>query len=202
MKLTRIKQTYDSVLAENKLHRNSNLLLVVALLFAVFGLMGKDAVVVLQPPTLSEEAEVGPNWASESYKTSWGIYLATLMGNVKPTNADFVKTAIEPLLDARIYQQTIELLDTQIQLIRRDRVSLEFEPQDVYYEKATNKVFIYGQSVLRGPTGKDTRERRTYEYEFNVTNYRPVLTYLDTYKEPPRTEETLEKEEKREKNKK
>ncbi len=198
MKLTRLKATYDAVQAENRLHRHSNVLLAIAVLAAVFGLLGRDTVVVLQPPTLSEESEVGPNWASESYKRSWGLYLATLMGNVKPGSADFVKTALDPLLASSIYQQTMELVETQVQQIQRDRVSLSFEPENVSYEIEADKVFVTGQSVLTGPTGKGSRETRTYEYEFKIVNYKPVLVYLHTYGGEPLTTELIEKEQARE----
>jgi len=198
MKLEKLQKTFDGVLAENKVHRYGNAILALALLIAVMGMMAKDEVVVLQPPTLTEEAEIGPNWASDTYKKSWGLYLATLMGNVTPGNADIVKKALDPLLSAAIYQQTIDLIDTQIAQIRRDRVTLSFEPQSVSYETETGKVFVTGYSKIVGPTGNENRDKRTYEYEINVTNYRPVLDYLDTYGGDAKTTDVVEKEEVRE----
>ena len=71
---------------------------VFALLIAVFALSNQKERVILQPVTLTDDAWVEENAASETYKTSWGAYLGTLMGNVTPGKLSFIKERIEPLL--------------------------------------------------------------------------------------------------------
>ena len=67
----------------------------------------------IQPPTLSETAEVSRNQATQPYLESWGLYLAELMGNVTPGNVSFIRVAIEPLLSPAVYQQVVDALEIQ-----------------------------------------------------------------------------------------
>lgn len=163
----------------------SNLLLAVAA-------MSRDTVVSIQPPTLSEPAEVSRKQASKTYLEAWGLYLAELMGNVTPGNVAFIREALEPLLAPEVYQPVVDVLEIQARQIREDRVTLKFQPRQVEYELATGHVFVTGYSLIAGPSGDEQRQTRTYEFDIEIEQYRPLLSWMDTYEGPARTKRVRE----------
>jgi len=147
--------------------------------------------IILVPPTLSKEVEVTRTSASSEFKESWGLFLAELLGNTTPANADFLKTAIEPLLAPDIYRSVLDAMTDQIKAIKMDRVAISFTPRHVDYESETNKVFVSGELSSQGPSSKPDLKPRTYEFIIAIKNYRPRLEYIDVYPDAPKTLERL-----------
>ncbi|CAM5562035.1 TraE/TraK family type IV conjugative transfer system protein [Eoetvoesiella caeni] len=198
MDLKNFLKTWEGTQAENKWSR----LFIAGLLFLncilAFQAFTKDTKVVLQPPTLSEEAWVTKNNSSRSYQESWGLYLAQLVGNATPATVGFLKDRIGPLLAPAIYSEVIEAIELQANQIENDRVSMRFEPRQVDYEESTNKVFINGYSFVKGVSGKEARTERTYEFQISVSHYQPLVDYINTYEGKPRTSRILGQIERRE----
>lgn len=198
MELKEFLKTWEGTQAENRWNR-----LAIVGLIGLAGLlsvkvMTKDAVVVLQPVTLSEEAWVTKAQASQSYLESWGLFLAQLVGNVTPATVDFLKDRLGPLLAPAIYADVIEAVEVQANQIRNDRVSMRFEPRAIEYELSTNKVFVYGNSFVKGVNGTEERNERTYEFEISISQYQPTVHYMTTYAGRPRTERIVQQHERRE----
>jgi len=177
----------------------NNLQLYAIIFFSVTGLLQTSAlinqkvVVTVIPPNLSVEATVGADFASTSYLEAWGLFLSQALGNVTPSSVRFVKRSIEPILSPMVYQNVIKALEKQVDEIRSNHVTLYFEPRRITREEKTRKIFIHGQSVMESPTGDRERTERTYEFVFEVLNYMPSLTYIDTYPGPPRTIEEIDR---------
>ncbi|EMG2115265.1 conjugal transfer protein [Pseudomonas aeruginosa] len=157
----------------------------------------KDTVVAIVPPTLAENAWVSANEASQTYAESWAYYVANLVGNVTPENAGMVRAAIEPLLDTSIYQDAVNKIEDQVSAIKRERVVLTFEAKGITRERNNpNKFFVEGRATMVGANGKPIRSSATYEVELKIRNYRPIITFLDTYEGKPKTEDVLRRDEK------
>ena len=88
----------------------------------------------------------------------------------------------------------MEVIQTQVEDIKRDRVSQRFEPRAVQYEPDTGKTFVDGYSVVTGPSGGMDRHVRTYEFKFNIKNYRLTIDQVSTYRGQPKTMEVLARE--------
>lgn len=191
-------KTYEGTLSENKWSRLIiAILLVITFMLATMA-FSRQTIVTLQPVTLIEDAWVSSNDSSVSYKESWGFYLATLLGNITPANVTFVKERIGPLLSPRIYNDVIQILESQSVQIINDKVSLRFEPRYVEYEETTNKVFVYGHSFIKAVNTEEKRSERTYEFKLRISNYIPTLDFIDLYDAAPKTEAVLEKIQQRE----
>lgn len=174
--------------------------LIVVVLILIGMLANKQTIVTIQPFTLHDEAWVTENESSHGYKEAWGFALAQLFGNVTPSNVGFIKDRIERLLSPAIYNDVINVLEMQSQQIRNDRVSIRFEPRFVEYEPKSEKVFVYGYSFTKGMSNEsEVRTDRTYEFEIAISNYVPVIDFVDTYEGRPRTEDVLERLQRREK---
>lgn len=188
------KESFDTLRGEAKFLRLIVLGLIISNLFASCMAVTKDQVVTVIPPTLIEQSWVSTASAGEEYTSAWAMYIAMLLGNVTPSNANMVKEAIGPILDSSIYQNVMEVLDHQIFLIRQDRVSLNFEAQKVIRDNANpNKFFVVGRSVSEGPIGDKKRQERTYELELKIRNYRPLVSWINTYSGEARTQELLDR---------
>ncbi|MGL4985275.1 MAG: hypothetical protein ACRC5N_11345, partial [Plesiomonas sp.] len=82
----------------------------------------------------------------------------------------------------------IDAVEIQSKQIKDDRVSMRFEPRSIEYEQATNKVFAYGFSFVKGSsTAQEQRAERTYELIIEIANYAPTLQYLETYTGKPKS---------------
>lgn len=148
MKFDVFLKSWQGTQLENRWQRFLIAVLVLSNLLLAVAAFSRNTVVAIQPPTLSETAEVSRNQATQPYLESWGLYLAELMGNVTPGNVSFIRVAIEPLLSPAVYQQVVDALEIQARQIREDRVTLKFQPRQVEYEYETYHVFVTYYSLV------------------------------------------------------
>lgn len=194
MNLKNYLKSWEGTQNENKWGRMFIAGLIVAVLVLIGMLANKQTIVTIQPFTLHDEAWVTEDDSSQGYKEAWGFALAQLFGNVTPSNVGFIKDRIDRLLSPAIYNDVINVLEMQSQQIRNDRVSIRFEPRFVEYEPKSEKVFVYGYSFIKGMSNEsEVRTDRTYEFEIAISNYIPVIDFMDTYEGRPRTEDVLER---------
>ncbi|AMK79329.1 MULTISPECIES: TraE/TraK family type IV conjugative transfer system protein [Methylomonas] len=191
MKLSDFLQTWDGHETENRFSRVTIIGLLVVCVITSLAAWRTERSIILVPPTLNQEVEVTRTSASSEFKESWGLFLAELLGNTTPANADFLKTAIEPLLAPDIYRSVLDAMTDQIKAIKMDRVAISFTPRHVDYEAETNKVFVSGELKSQGPSSKPDIKPRTYEFIIAIKNYRPRLEFIDVYPDAPRTVERL-----------
>jgi len=191
MKAT-LKKSMDSLVRDNTWLRILLAIAVVTSLIGTIGMMGKDQRYILSPVTLTDDAWVEKDAASATYDTAWGAFLGMLMGNLTPSNLQFVKERLEPLLAPEIYNQTLETFERQAQEFRDNRITVSFELRSVDFEPETGKVFAYGYQYAKGVgADKPKRSERTFEYKIRIRNYLPEITHIDTYQSKPRTERIL-----------
>lgn len=196
MKMGHMLNKWNWALLENKYSRYAVVGLVACLAITLGMLVFKKPVVILQPYTLKQEAFVTADEAGQSYHEAWGMFLSLLMGNITPGNVQFVRERLEPLLSPRIFQEAMEAIQSQAEIIRKDRISMTFEPRNVVFERASGKVFVFGNSSVISPNGETRRDRRTYEFRIKIDNYLPVVTFMTTYADRPHTLDVLEKQSK------
>lgn len=189
------EDTFDGMRGENKFLRLSIVALMVLMVVQFWSTASKDEVVAIVPPTMSEKGWVSQTDSSSTYSDAWVLYVAMMLGNVTPDNAEVVKSAIGPILDPEIYQNVMTVLSDQIQSIRKDRVSMAFQPDKVLRDsEKPNLFYVTGRAVTEGPTGEKSRTARTYEVELSIKDFKPVIEWLSTYTGAPRTAAVLARE--------
>ena len=187
MKFQDFMSSWQSVQKENQFHRTLLVGLVTTNILSAIAVLGTDKTLILVPPSLQKEAELARSEASGSLKESWGLYLAELMGNVTPANAEFIAATIGPLLAPGIYRSVTEALSEQIHALKVDRIAVSFRPRQVFYEKETDRVFVTGDHISQGPNSHPDIRSRTYEFRILFRDYRPLLDSIDVYADDPRT---------------
>ncbi|MGP1715699.1 MAG: TraE/TraK family type IV conjugative transfer system protein [Methylophilus sp.] len=187
------QKTYNTIIAENNFYRFIIFFLMLFLLIAMMGWLGKENTTVLVPPTLNEKAEISNKSASATYKKSWALFIAELLGNVTPGNSDFVLSSIQPLLASDVYQNVTNGMRQEVAVMKRDAVTVQFHPRSVSYETTTNKCFVTGRTSILASTGEISSFDRTYEVEVSIRAGRPVIAYLDSYVGNPHTSDVVDR---------
>ena len=120
---------------------------------------------ILIPPGLSEKSEIAKNKASEGYKKAWGMYTATLIGNVTPENADFVLDSFSGMVTGEIRSIVTEQIAQELDTLKQEKVSSTFEIVRVTYEPESDKVFVTGRNRMTGAGGKSSPTEQTFEVQ-------------------------------------
>ncbi len=187
MQFRLLARSWSAMRSELVFYRVLVLALLVVCAMALFGWLRKDQSTIIAPPTITEQMEVSRNKASSGYKKAWGLFTSTLIGNLTPSNADFVLRSLEDLFAPAVYGDLRRRLAADLETLKKEQVTVSFEPQLVSYEPGTDKVFVVGRSSLEGVGGKVDRFQRTYEYCIAQNAGRPVITRFRTYTGDPRT---------------
>jgi conjugal transfer pilus assembly protein TraE len=168
-------------------------LLVAALLatnmLTAVALFRVEETVVLVPAIVDERMSLQSSNASASYKKAWGLTVAQLCGNVTPGNADLVMQSLGDLMSPSAYRKIAADLAAQIGDIKRDSLTVRFEPQQILYDSETNTVFVSGQFSSAGVSGQPIKAVRTYEMTIEVRFGRPWITSFKPYSGMPAGQE-------------
>lgn len=191
MKWSIFSNTWASLRTENVLYRTLVPVLVIANVISMAGWLSKDRVTTLVPPTLSEAVSVAKRNADAGYKKAWGLYLASLLGNVSPGNADFVIESLQLLMSPRVFANLKQSVATDVEMIKKDGVSVSFEQKQVLYEKETDKVFVIGRTGISNAAGQVAKFDRVFEVRVSIDNGQPQIVELDSYQGKPKTLEVL-----------
>jgi len=178
--------TWRGIKWENGFHR----VVVVVLLLTNGGtlaaLLSTEETVVLVPPVLDGEVTLARDRASQSVREAWALYLAELLGNVSARSSDFIADAVDPLLAPTLRATVTDVIAAQVAEIQRERVNMYFAPDTLYHDPETDRFFVSGIQVSRGPAGASVSHERTFEIGVAFRNYRPVITHLNAYEGKPK----------------
>ena len=183
--------TWLTLRSENVLYRSLVPVLVIANTISMAGWLSKDRVTTLVPPVLTESVSVSKRNADAGYKKAWGLYVASLLGNVSPGNADFVIESLQLLLSPRVFSTLKQSVAADIEMIKKDGVSVSYEQKQVIYEKETDKVFVIGRTGISNAAGSVTKFDRVFEVRVAIENGQPQVVELDSYQGKPRTQDVL-----------
>lgn len=185
MKLSEFLNTWRGVSLENRISRLALAILSAAVLLQAWQIGRVERTVVLIPPQLSGPVDLSRNSASREAREAWALYVAQLLGNVTPATGEFMMQTLEPLLAGNLRRMLLDLIADQLEDIRREDVSMRFEPREVAYEENTQTVYISGTHTTEGPGAAPVKAQRTYEVRVDYSNYRPLVTHLDVYPGAP-----------------
>jgi len=188
MNMVSFKKTWTSVSQDNLVFKFCILGLVLSNLLLSVYMTRQEAIITLVPPQINEELGISSNSANDAFIKSWGLFIAQLMGNVKASNADFIVKSLDPLLHPSIISVMKQTLALQVDEIKKEGLSISFDPKSVSYEKSSKKVFVFGRQEISGRNGDTISNKRTYEIGIQISNYKPQIISLDAYNENPKYE--------------
>lgn len=137
---------------------------------------------ILVPPNLTEQVRIGYGVADAGYYKAWGLYVAEMIGNLTPGNADFVAKALGRLFAAEDYAKVHAAVLSQGEMMRQNGVVSFFRADAVIWEPQTGRVFVTGERREASPTGVATSvETITYQMHVSMQAGQPVLDQFSVY---------------------
>ncbi|BDA57926.1 MULTISPECIES: TraE/TraK family type IV conjugative transfer system protein [Enterobacteriaceae] len=187
-KKTGAELTYSQLIQrDKKLILNNRLLTVIAGLLVVKVVFFSTTEVIAIPPDMTEEVSVAGAKASESYKTQWGLFIATTLGNINPKNVTFVTNYILKMFPAAKQSDLEAELKKASDLMLARKVDQTFIPEDVNFLPGDNVLYVWGtrKTKFLNVSDKEQSERWTYEMVLSVKSGRPRILYLNQYSGTP-----------------
>ncbi len=194
MKLSFLGKTWNAALRNSTYMLVSNVILVVLLFISVTRNFDNHERVVLLPPHLDKKVEIAWENASGEYLESWGLYVATLIGNITPKNVKLVADSLGAFVDASIYPKvrTDVLSLAEDPVFQKANAINYFAPDRVIFEvdaEKNKKVFVIGQLITSSfePSAVQSGNRSenrwvTYEMTLEMRSSRPWITAFTSYK--------------------
>lgn len=181
MKMSTYLSSWDGAIKENRFHRLALLGAMLVILIQSIALWRQDSTIILVPPQMEERGQISGSSASEAVQVSWGMYIATLLGNVTPQSVEVLATNVGQHLSPRMYRPVLTQLQEQVKTIQEEQITVAFVPTLARWESSLPGVVVSGEMITRGIRGGEKRMQRTYELKFVVQNYRVLLDDLRAY---------------------
>lgn len=176
-------QTLEGAQKTNSLHLTSNVCLSIALLLCVVKIFDQRSTTVLVPPNLDRAVTVGWNTADGEYIKSFGLYVATLAGNITPKNATFVVDALSTIVSPRIYSDVRVRLRAQAESkgFKSDAGATHFTGERLIYEPENKRLFVVGSMTTDGAGNGARPEPWTYEMIIVMAEGKPMVDAITNY---------------------
>ncbi|WP_297501662.1 TraE/TraK family type IV conjugative transfer system protein [Ferrovum sp.] len=184
MKFLWQKTTWENSIKANMMLSASNVIMACIALFAAYASLTSHERVVIVPPGINQATSVGWADADATYYKAFGMFIATLIGNITPANVEFVSKSLSGYMDSAVYsdvrKKMIALADSRE--FRETAGATKFVPTAIAYEPDTNKVFVAGQmTVVTAQSSTKIADDLTYEMVVKMREGRPVITAITSY---------------------
>lgn len=186
MRTSKLNESWRTITSENRFGRIIVTALLLTNMATAFYAVTRDQIVVLPPPTWSEEVQIGKGSANPEYKKSMGLFIASFLGNITPANVDFVKNNAGRYFSPSVFASIRDAIDAQATAIKTEGISISFTPRQITHDPSSDKVFVSGFTRTEGRGGQSESIQRTYEFKFEIRNYEPQVTAFDIYRGPPK----------------
>jgi conjugal transfer pilus assembly protein TraE len=161
----------------------SNIILGAGFLWSLATISGERERIVLVPPMLDAKAEVAWNSANKEYIKGFGMYIATLVGNIQPKSSTVVLDAVSAFMDPQIYTEFRRQLLTLIEdpVFKASGSVITFQPNSIQYEPETNRVFVTGTLITATSGSQKYQKQVTYEMGITIREGRPWVSHFLSY---------------------
>ena len=161
----------------------SNIIMAVGLTYAIFAVSGQRERVVLVPPALDRRAEIAWQSADKEYLKSFGLYIATLVGNIQPKSSSLVLDSVSQFMDPKIYtdfrRQMLSIIEDP--QFKSSGATISFQPNSLQWEGETSRVFVTGTLITASSGTQKYQKQVTYEVGLAIREGRPWVTHFLSY---------------------
>jgi len=182
--------SFDQILKKNRQLKFCLAVVMVLSLFLTLALTDKRQEISLGHGQKAKDA-VTASTAPEPHHISWGMYVASKLGNSGYEDADSLKQTLSWIVSPSIYDDFNQILAGQIAGVKQEKVTYEFSPKKSLYESKSGKVFVTGYVKTQSGVGDPSKKMKTFETKFTFENYQPQLVWIDVYQGNGRTEKEL-----------
>lgn len=197
MILSKLKSQFSLNQTRNASMFVSNSILVALLAVSLFHNTTEDTVVINNLNEHCQESSITYGSMSEDNHKRLGYFLSGILGNITPATADYVPKVVLPFVSPILYKDVKNTIAIQLSDMKDDEIVMTFSAERAQFENGIT--YITGKGSMTGPTGITSTYIRTYEFQFNVENYTPTLTYMDVYEDKAHNNQWKEKNQAKEK---
>jgi conjugal transfer pilus assembly protein TraE len=176
-----------------KLQRYAMLLMSATILILSLFVIQKRERLVLIPPVIDERIELAYQSANAHYFKTYGLYVASFLGNINPGNATFIKEGLALSFSPSLYAEMRARITEDAEKMRVSGRTLRFHADRVLYEPETGKTFVSGKQEMVSAAGNVHDQDVTYEMMVIIRDGLPQIQKFAQYKGAPRTEEWLQR---------
>lgn len=168
----------------------SNVILSLGLVYALVTVSNMRERVVLVPPNLDKKAQIAWAGADKEYLKSFGLYMATLVGNIQPKSSAVVLDSVGVFMAPTIYndfrRQLLAVIEDPV--FKSSGSVISFLPSSVQYEHETTRVFVTGTIITSTAGSQKYQKQVTYEIGTVIREGRPTVNHFTSYEgNVPRT---------------
>lgn len=192
MKIKNFLQTWEATKSANLVLLLTVITLSILNVYLVIALSRVKVQRELIPPMLDKPVKVGYAHADEDYYKSWALYVAELVGNLTPGNAEFVAESMGRLFSSADAAQVRSSILSQGRKLRENGVVMFFKANSITYEPDTGNLYVTGDQREVSPNGTSVSAGiMTYQMHIEMQAGQPVLTELKTYTGPAHTRQWM-----------
>lgn len=193
MKTDQAKKTVRSLTHDAMLMRAGMGASLCAMAVMAYAMATQQQTVVLMPPFTHETISFTEGRANEDYYKQWAWSTAMLLGNLDPSNAEFVRAELQRMATTSLYKGMSEQLTGELASIMRDNAVVTFTPMKVVYDPELDLYFVTGRQQMGGAGTRDmTTKTITYEMKFILERLRIYLDDIAVYDGQPMTADMRE----------
>ena len=189
MKISKFFNTIEEATKENTFLKYMVILETIALILAFFILGGKETIIIQQPNMLTKDITFSEGSGDNTYKEQWALSFAELMGNVTPSNADFIKSRMGEYFSPTLYHEMKSDIEEQVLSLKKQQASINFLPKAIMSDPKNGIVYVNGTREIHSYGVNTKRSDWTLEFGIKVVNYLPVVDHFDSYKGQPKSSE-------------
>jgi len=160
----------------------SNLIMAGGLTYAIIVASESHERIVLVPPHLTEKVEVAWSSANKEYLKSFGLYIASLVGNIQPRSSTVILDSVSAFMTPAIYtdfrRQMMAIIDDPV--FKQSGAVMSFQPNTIQFEAETSRVFVTGNLITK-TSSNEFQKTVTYEIGVTIKEGRPVVTHFTSY---------------------
>ena len=176
------RTTWENSIRTNYMLAAACVGMVLISLLSVYTALTAHERIVVVPAGMTQQATIDWTSADATYLKSFGLFIATLIGNITPSNVHFVVDSLSSYMSPAIYSEVrkkmLSMADSA--QFRDSAFATRFVPASVIYEPDTHKVFVQGQMIVSTAITKQTDEL-VYEMMLTIRNGQPIVDSIESY---------------------
>ena len=136
---------------------------------------------VLVPPNMDQQYQIGWDSANAEYYQSMAIVAAGIIGSTTNSNVKNNLKTLNQLLSPPLQLQMEESLNALTNKLPKDNFNAWFIGNNTFYEKQTGKIFIVGNLYSVVVSSRIQEQPVVYEFIIKMQSGKPVITHFTSY---------------------
>lgn len=183
---------YKDAIETNLVLKGVVVLQALAILWCISIISNKEPKFVVTPPLFTQELSIQGDLVSESYQTSWAVFIAEQIGNITPSRMDLTVKILSKMIPQSEWKSAKEQMNAQLSRLRARKIEERFVATDVSIDPITKIVWVFGEKeTVSIRTGQSATIKWTFELKIGSHLGSPKILHLAQYEGAPRKKDRI-----------